>query len=520
MKTLDKYLIKSFLTPFLASFSIVMFVLVMQALWLVFDDIAGKGIELIIIAKFLWYMCMFVTPQALPISVLLSSIMTMGNLGENYEFAAIKSAGISFFRFLRPLIVCVGLISVANFFLINYTYPYASLKQKNLLLNIKKTQPTMALVEGSFNDEMPGYSIKFEKKYGEENNLLKDVLIIDTQGTKEDQSIITAKRGKITTEEGSKYMTLILEDGYYFEDHTNSKKKRRDKLRMPSSMAKFSKHTLNIDISDLTSTDLEEEKYKHHYTMKNMGQLKNSSDSLKYSYDKYINIKFKAMQTSILVRDMSKDLYVNKKKSKAKKNIKDGSKINLITKKSDTLETKNNKVNTTKAISEKQKELKTEILDNFTEGNQINILEQASRSANAKLKDIQAYKNYYKRKRKNLNNHDYQFHYILTNSFSCLLLFFVGASLGSIIRKGGFGMPMIMAIIVYVAYHFINTFGKNVAEESKLSAFLGGWSGTLLMLPLALIFTISASRDMGFVKFDVILSPFKKLFNRLKKRDE
>lgn len=512
MKTLDKYLIKSFLVPFLASFTIVMFVLVMQALWLVFDDIAGKGIELNIIGKFLWYMCLFVTPQALPISVLLSSIMTLGNLGENYEFAAIKSAGISFFRFLRPLIICVGLISVANFFLINYTYPYASLKQKNLLLNIKKTQPTMALVEGSFNDEMPGYSIKFAKKYGEENNLLKDVLIIDTQGTKEDQSIITAEKGKITTEEGSKYMTLILENGYYFEDHTSNQKNRRDKLKMPSSMAKFSKHTLNIDISDLTNTDLEKEKYKHHYTMKNMGQLKSSSDSLKYSYDKFIDVKFKSMQHNLMVSKMSEDLHPKKVEKTKKTTPPKKEKTKIVEEKQDTT------INIVKTNDTPK--IKQNTLDYFDDGGKINVLQNASRSIKAKLNNVQSYKELFKRRRKDLNNHDYQFHYILTNSFSCLLLFFVGASLGSIIRKGGFGLPMIMAIIIYVAYHFINTFGKNIAEESKISAILGGWSGTLIMLPLAILFTISASKDMGFIKIDVILTPFKKLFNRLKKRDE
>lgn len=485
-----------------------MFVLIMQALWLVFDDIAGKGIELNIIGKFIWYMCLFVTPRALPIAVLLSSIMTMGNLGENYEFAAIKSAGISFFRLLRPLVFCVGIISIANFFLINYTYPYASLKQKNLLLNIKKTQPTMALVEGSFNDEMPGYSIKFEKKYGEENNLLEDVLIINTEGNKDDQTIITAKKGKITTEEGSKYMTLMLEDGYYFIDDTNNQKKRRQKIRMPSHMTKFSKHTLNIDISDLTSTDLEEEKHKYHYTMKNMGQLKNSSDSLKYSYDKFINRKFESMQSNISVADMSKSLYPIKKKQISNKNHE--------------LQQSKNVIVTQHTIDENLKtdKLQNNVLDNFNDGGKISILEKSSKIIKTRLKELKSNKKYYKKQRKNLNNHDYQFHFILTSSFSCMILFFVGASLGSIIRKGGFGLPMIMAIAIYVIYHFINTFGKNVAEESKISALLGGWSGTLVMLPLAVFFTINASRDMGFVKFDVILTPFKKLFKRLKKTDE
>jgi len=455
-----------------------MFVLVMQLLWLVFDDIAGKGIEINIIFKFLWYTCLLVCSQALPISVLLSSIMTMGNLGEHYELAAIKSGGISFFRFLRPLIITVGIISFGNFLIINYVYPYASLKQKNLILNIKKTQPTLALVAGSFNNEIPGYSIKFAKKYGEENNLLKDVLILDTKGNKEDHIAITAKKGKITTEEGSKYMTLILEDGYYFEDHTSAKKKKKDRLKMPSSMAKFDKYTVNIDISDLTSKDLEKEKYKHHYTMKNMVQLKNSSDSLKVSYDTYIANKVRSVEAN--------------------------------------LET-TNFVDLNTSVNQK---LKDTILNNFTTKKQLAILKKAKKHTTVKVKNIKSYKNYYKTKRKNLNNHDYQFHFIVTSAISCLLLFFIGSPLGSIIRKGGFGAPMIAAIIIYVAYYFTNTFGKNLAEESSITAHLGGWLGTLIMAPLAFIFTIRASKDKGFVKFDVILQFLKKIINRFKKSNE
>lgn len=533
MKTLDKYLVKSFLTPFVASFLVVLFVLVMQTLWLVFDDIAGKGIEVIIIFKFLWYMCLFVTSQALPISVLLASIITMGNLGENYELAAIKSSGISFFRFLRPLIITVGIISVANFFFINYVYPYASLKQKNLILNIKKTQPTMALVEGSFNDEMTGYSIKFSKKYGEENNLLKDVLIIDTRGSKEDQSTITAKRGKITTEEGSKYMTLILEDGYYHKDNTSTKKSRKDQKMMPYEMVKFEKYNFIIDISDLTNSNLEEEKYKYHYTMKNMGQLQQSSDSLKNSYDNYVNTKFKSMKTQILAKNMSLSLDSTRYKVLTTEELKhfDGDleieiqPIQPIIKK-DSLAANITKTEIRDTVSNKKvkkrklKIINSNVLANFDTRRKLAILQQAEKASKSKLNNVQSYKDFYKKKRKNLNNHDYQFHFILTSSISCLLLFFVGASLGSIIRKGGFGYPMIIAIIIYVAYHFTNTFGKNMAEESTISAAIGAWIGTIIMGPLAIFFTISASKDRGFLNFGVILTPFKKLINRLKKNDE
>jgi lipopolysaccharide export system permease protein len=175
MRILDKYIIKSFLKPFLATFFIVLFVLVMQILWLAFEDIAGKGIDIFFILKFLFYTSMIAAPQALPIGVLLSSIMALGNLSENYEFAAAKSAGISLQRLVRPLIVLTILISFINFLFLNNLYPYATFKQKNLYVNIKKQKPALALIPGGFNTEIPGYHIKFNEKYGEDDNLLKDI---------------------------------------------------------------------------------------------------------------------------------------------------------------------------------------------------------------------------------------------------------------------------------------------------------------------------------------------------------
>ncbi|NQV77195.1 MAG: YjgP/YjgQ family permease, partial [Lutibacter sp.] len=175
MKIFDKYILKSFLEPFLATFFVVLFVLVMQSLWLAFDEIAGKGIDIFFILKFLGYLALMLTPTALPIGILLSSIMALGNLSENYEMAAIKSAGISLKRVIRPLIILTLFISALNFVFLNNIYPWATLKQKNLYLNMKKKKPALALVPGAFNTEIPGYSIKFEEKYGEEENLLKNV---------------------------------------------------------------------------------------------------------------------------------------------------------------------------------------------------------------------------------------------------------------------------------------------------------------------------------------------------------
>ena len=166
----------------------------MQALWLAFDEIAGKGIDIFFILKFLGYLGLILTPTALPIGILLSSIMALGTLAENYEFAAIKSAGISLKRVIRPLVILVILLSGLNFIFLNNIYPWATLKQKNLYLNMKKKKPALALVPGAFNTEIPGISIKFDEKYGEEENLLKNVQIADLNAGKGKIKVILLKK--------------------------------------------------------------------------------------------------------------------------------------------------------------------------------------------------------------------------------------------------------------------------------------------------------------------------------------
>ena len=306
MKILDRYIIKSFLVPFFATFLIILFVLVMQALWMAFESIAGKGIGLFFIFKFLYYTALVVSSQALPIAVLLSSIMALGNMSENYEFAAVKSASISLMRFMRPLILLTLLISVLNFLFLNYVFPYATLKQKNLTNNIKKKTPALALIPGSFNSEIPNYQIKFDEKYGEEQNLLKKVLIYDLSSNKGNKKIITAERGKIISEEGSKYMTLVLYNGYYHEEHVTKRRNFKTINKMPASNANFKEYAFNIDISKFTDDDLEEEKYTKSFNMLSLRQLKDTIPIMKTSYDEYINSKAK----SIYIKIYAKDLYL------------------------------------------------------------------------------------------------------------------------------------------------------------------------------------------------------------------
>lgn len=475
MRILDKYLLKSFLQPFFAAFLIVLFVLVMQFLWFAFDDIAGKGIELIYILKFLGYTSLLVTPTAIPIAVLLSSIMALGNLSERYEMAAIKSAGISLKRFLRPLIVLAFILSGINFIFLNNIYPYASLKQRNLLFNMKKTKPALALIEGSFNTEIPGYSIYFDKKYGPEENLLKNVKIYDLRGGKKNDICITAKKGQITTEEGSKYMTLHLTDGYYYEDHTQSQKGKKIK-HMPASSAKFETYKVNIDISSFSDNKLDEEKYKNHYMMLSIQQLDKQSDSLKIAYDLYL----KSKSESFYRRNNASSLYNP----------------------NDSLHTKN---------------IKKDVLNNFNLEGKIKVTNLALSNIKKTTRSVQIIKESYKTRRKYLNLFDYEFHYRLAFSFSCVLLFFIGAPLGSLIRKGGFGLPMVMAILIFVVYFFINSLGRNISEESSISSFFGGWLATIVLLPFGIFLTKRATNGMGLVNFDKFSAPIKNILKRFNK---
>jgi len=475
LKIFDKYILKSFLEPFLATFFVVLFVLVMQSLWLAFDEIAGKGIDIFFILKFLGYLALMLTPTALPIGILLSSIMALGNLSENYEMAAIKSAGISLKRVIRPLIILTLFISALNFVFLNNIYPWATLKQKNLYLNMKKKKPALALVPGAFNTEIPGYSIKFEEKYGEEKNLLKNVQISDLSAGKGKTKVITAEKGIISTEEGSKYMTLTLENGNYYEEHFKNSMSLNERAKMPASNATFKTYTINIDISSFSDDDtLDDEKIKEHHGMLSILQLDSISKVQKISYDEYINERANYFYNIIEAKKLYKyhDSLINKK-------------LNL------------------------------DILENFNTKNKSIVLNESLQLLKRTMDRNENQKKVFKDKRKLLNLYDHEFSYRISFSLACLVLFFIGAPLGSIIRKGGFGLPMIMAIAVFVIYFFISKLGGNLSEESAISTLFGSWLSTLILLPFGILLTRRATKGMGIFNIDTVFDNIQKQINKI-----
>ncbi len=448
----------------------------MQMLWLQFDKIAGKGIGIGHIFKFLGYLAQMQVPLALPIAILLSSIMALGTLSENYEFAAVKSAGISLQRFIRPLVILMIILSGLNFLFLNYAFPRAAFKFKNMLVDMQKTQPALALISGTFNTEIPGYSIKFAEKYGEDDNLLRDVHIYyDLNKGNANIKVIKAKNGEITTEEGSKYMTLVLKEGFHYEELLEKKRPYSQQQSMPATKAHFEEYIVNIDVSALSNMDAMD--YKEDREMLSLKQLGYYTDSLKIPYDDFIALKAKNFIGRSGIKKMNKD-------------------------------------------STDYKGINKNILENFDTINKVRVLNNAIDLSRTSVDDIMGFRTVLKNKQKFLNVYNTEYHRRLAFSLACLVLFFIGAPLGSIIRKGGFGFPMIMAIIVFVIYFFISTLGKNMAHSSTVTSVLGGWLSTIVLLPLGFLLMMRATKDKGIFNIDLFLQPITNFFRKLFKIKE
>ena len=469
MKILDKYLLKSFLITFATVFVILFFIFILQVVWLFISELAGKGLDFIMIMKFLLFAMPRLIPLVLPLSVLLASIMTYGSLSENYEFAAIKSSGISFQRMLRSNTIFIIFLSLISFFFANNVIPYAEYKFINFRRNIAQIKPAMAIAEGQFS-EIGNYTIKVKKKSGDKGNYLTGVTIhkkLDFgQGN---TTVINAEKGELVSSETSNTLKLILTNGNYYEDIIPNN--YTDRIKIPFAKGTFKKDVINIDLSKLNQTNAENFDINYDTGMLNINELRYSLDSLNKNYKKDlesytdniylrtgINNNYYAPQTSIKLNKISGTDYLKNTSTIDKQEI---YKIAI-----------NNIENIGFSISSSQVEM------------------------DAKLK--------------NINNHWIAFFDKFKIAFSCILMFFIGAPLGSIIRKGGLGLPIVFAVAIFIGYHFINTFGIKLAEENQIIPFLGVFLSTLILTPLALFLTYRAINDIGgMVSFDGLLDPVK-----------
>lgn len=472
MKILDKYILKSFITTFLTVFVILLLIFILQTVWLFISELAGKDLDFILILKFLLFKMPSLVPLVLPLSVLLASIMTFGDLAENYEFAAMKSAGISLQRIMRGLTVFIVFLSLAAFFFANNVIPFAEYKFINFRKNIAQMKPAMAIAEGQFSD-VGLYNIKVEKKSGPNGNNLAGITIHKKVNAYDgSKNVIKAKTGELISNENSNILKLVLNDGYYYEDIVPKKYEERRKIPFAKSM--FKKYIINIDLSKLNNTEEDEGQIKDTDNMLNISELIYTIDSLKRDYRKDI-------------LSISDNTYL--RMGMAAKNP-------------------NATVADTKALPAK-------LLSQMSNAEKVNILRIASSNVTSNNFSIESYKNEILAKIENINEHWIALYEKFVIAIACLLMFFIGAPLGAIIRKGGLGLPIVFAVTIFIIFHFINTFGKKVAQENEISPFMGCWMSTLVLAPLAVLLTYRATNDIGLISFDAIITPIHKLFQRM-----
>ncbi len=473
MKILDRYILKSFIATFLTVFVILFLIFILQTVWLFIGELTGKDLDLILILKFLLFKMPSIVPLVLPLSIVLASIMTFGSFAENYEFAAMKSAGISLQRAMRGLSVFILLLSLASFAFANNVIPYAEYKFINFRKNIAQVKPAMAIAEGQFSD-VGTYNIKVDKKSGENGNQLAGVTIHkkSQRDLGKNTVVIKAKTGELISNEDSNILQLVLRDGYYYEDIIPKKFEERKKV--PFAKSSFKRYIINIDLSKLNNANLDEEVITNTNTMLNVSELKYTIDSLDTSFKKEI-------------LSFSDNIYQR-----------------VIP------EADHRIAGITPVPNENPRK---DLLAMIPENERVGIIRAAQANISNTNFSIDSSRLDMENRQKNINNHYIALYDKFVIAFSCFVMFFIGAPLGAIIRKGGLGLPIVFAILIFIVFHFTNTFGKKLAQENGITPFLGTWMSTFILTPLAILLTYRATNDMNVsINFDWLTSFFAKLF--------
>lgn len=477
MKILDRYIIKTFFGPFLFIFSVLFFIFIVNIIWIQMAAFIGKGLSNWEIVKLLFYMGVTVVSMVLPLTILLASIMTFGDLGERYELAAMKAAGISLTRVMTPLFAITMLLSVILFFFQNNITPDFQRKARNMLYNIAATKPALNFTPGQFISQIPGYSVMFDKIIGENGQNIEGVFVHKTANSFEDQQAIVAKRGRFEQAVDKNYLKLVLFDGYIFEDN----QKNGDfntRLKQPDQSIKFDTLVSHFDISEIINKAIENEQITDDYRFQTYNQISTTIDKKKKENDAV----FSSM-SSLMVSNTG-NYYANADEKKMKTPAKPQYDLTKV---------------------EKKKRL--EALSSAY--NKIEGLKSDKTSKNEQIVSVLKFQNkmiiYQQR--------------IFAYSFTCLIFFLIGASLGSIIRKGGMGVPVVVAIVIFIIFYVMNLTVENLSWKGNLDPYLAAWLPNIILLPFSIWLTMKALTDsqvFDIEKYKALLKPITSRFIKKK----
>ena len=474
-KKLDKLILKAFFWPFIATFFITLFVFMMQILWKYIDDLVGKGLDFLTLTEFLVYASATLVTLVMPISILLSSIMTFGKLGESFELVAIKSSGISLLRFMRPLFIISLLFSGVAFLFANYIAPVANLKFAVIYHDIYEKSPAFDLKDGIFYNGFQGFSIKVGQKE-KDKITLHNVLIYEQSSGSQDNTIIS-ESGKMQMSNDKKFLEFRLKNGNRYEEKSNINVYKTEFINLG-----FQEYNKLFDLSQLNLQKTSDSLFMNGIRMKNMRQLNEDLDSLKKMPDSIAKatrwdlnpyVKYNKLKDSVFTKEVQKESKIRSGQITTVKNLIPDS-------------------------------LKRAIDDQalYAVGNAKNVIDVAAVDYNSKRDQIRQYK--------------VEWHKKLSLSVACLVMFFIGAPLGSIIRKGGLGLPLVMALIFFLIFYLLNIFGEKFTKDDVMNPFFGMWLPVIILSPIGFFLTYKAMHDSQLFNKEFYYRFTKKLKNRIK----
>jgi lipopolysaccharide export system permease protein len=483
MKKIHLLVLKNYLGPLVMTFFISLFVLLMQFLWKYIDDLVGKGLEWYIIAELLFYASSTFVPLALPLAILLSSLMTFGNLGEHYELVAMKSAGISLRSIMKPMIILSLAICGFAFYFSNNVLPIANLKFKSLLYDVRKKRLAVNIKDGIFYNGMDDYVIRVGKK-SKDGKTIYNVMIYNHTQQRGNIDMTVADSGKMETSPDGRFLIFTLNDGYNYAEKVDQKNSR---TLNPFQRTYFKEQIRRFDLSSFELSRTNEDLFKRNYQMLNISQLDQVIDSL------------------------SKD-YTTRKKTLAANYLR-------------TYRFYSSLDSTKKFTPDTNERFTGAFISNFPKGEQLKIIESAFASARSLKKSSEYYVTEAKNNSEYIIKHMVVWHKKFTLSFACLVLFFIGAPLGAIIRKGGLGLPAVVSVFFFILYHIISIIGEKAAVQGAMEVHFGMWLASAVLLPLGIFLTIKATTDSPLMDMEIWnrffgrFSP-KKLFKKRKRAVE
>lgn len=479
MKKVDRFVLNSFIGPLIFTFFIVLVILILQFLWMYVDELAGKGLSFRIVAELIYHFSMTFVPTALPLAILLASLMTFGNMGEFSELSALKSSGIPLQRIMRPLIILIGFIAVISFFFSNNVLPYSSDKARTLLWDIRRKKPDINIQAGTFYNGVPDFSIKIATK-DPVTNRLDNLIIYDHRDRRGNTSVILADSGYMKTTPDGTALIMTLYNGKSYNE-LEEKNVNAEAKKYPSRKDVFKEQSIVISLVGFDLERSQDGLFKSYAAMLNISQLTYYIDSLNKKYNEKRNLQFKEYNAVKIYnqRNFQVSPYGPKSKTDSlKKLVIFDTKILY-----DSLNTVDKRTVLTKAI------------ETLKDGN--SFMAGINESDHFEIKYIKKFEVEWNKK--------------LTMSFACIVFFLIGAPLGAIIRKGGLGTPSVISIFFFVIYYVISISAQKMVEEDIVGTFAGMWAASYILLPIGIFLTYKATTDSSVMNIDTYFMFFKKI---------